>query len=594
MINVLIIDSGVRNDHPLFSALSISGFAYEKGEVINDFYDSFGHGTAIFNIIQKGCQTLDVNITNIKLSEIENDIDEDDLIDVLRYVDKNLTVDVINLSLGINICERYEDLYEVCKKLSEKGVVLVSAFDNMGSISYPAAFDNVIGVTSKDACRKITDFEYFNDPVITLGAKGGLNKLAWSTPDYIVLSGNSFACAYATVQVIIFMAQGVKSYQELLNKFQEIAIEVYPLKEVKEETIPFEMNRVALFPFNKEMHSLVRFHDLLSFEIVDVYDVKYSMSLGSQTTHMMKDNHVLKKDIKNISSIDWEKIDTLILGHLDELSNLINKQDLMEKVINEAIQNNKKIVAFDDVSNLIEKDNYANVYFPKVTSENVPVNRFGKLYHASKPILGIFGTSSRQGKFTLQLNLRKKLMAIGYKVGQIGTEPSSLLYGMDGVFPMGYNSTVSINGGETVRYINNMINNICRNENDIIVIGSQSGTIAYDYGNISQIPILQHEYLIGTQPDAIVLVVNPFDDIDYITRTINYLEAVSESTVMAIVIFPMDLGNEWSQITRSKKRIDHEKLLKLKLDLSDQFKIPCYSLCDKEIEDLVQEIIEFF
>lgn len=51
------------------------------------------------------------------------------------------------------------------------------------------------------------------------------------------------------------------------------------------------------------------------------------------------------------------------------------------------------------------------------------------LYRISTPVLAVCGTSSKQGKFTLQLELRKRFCEMGYKVGQIGTEPNSLLLG---------------------------------------------------------------------------------------------------------------------------------------------------------------------
>lgn len=66
-------------------------------------------------------------------------------------------------------------------------------------------------------------------------------------------------------------------------------------------------------------------------------------------------------------------------------------------------------------------------------------------------------------------------MEAGYNIGQIGTEPSALLYGMDYVFPMGYNSSVYIKEYETVRYLNYVLNELCMNKKDIILVGSQSG-----------------------------------------------------------------------------------------------------------------------
>ena len=76
------------------------------------------------------------------------------------------------------------------------------------------------------------------------------------------------------------------------------------------------------------------------------------------------------------------------------------------------------------------------------------------LYRIATPIIGVFGTSSKQGKFTLQLKLRELLLKQGYSVGEIGTEPTSQLFGKEYVFPMGYNSTVYIEHNDIISYLN--------------------------------------------------------------------------------------------------------------------------------------------
>ena len=69
----------------------------------------------------------------------------------------------------------------------------------------------------------------------------------------------------------------------------------------------------------------------------------------------------------------------------------------------------------------------------------------------------MFGTSSQQGKFTLQLTLRDKLIKRGYRIGQIGTEPSSYLFGMERCFHFGLDSTCEISRFETIAYLNQVI-----------------------------------------------------------------------------------------------------------------------------------------
>lgn len=70
---------------------------------------------------------------------------------------------------------------------------------------------------------------------------------------------------------------------------------------------------------------------------------------------------------------------------------------------------------------------YKRTIFPHAGKNMMPKNRFGKLRKSSKPVVGIFGTSSSQGEFTLQVKLYHELSLQNYYVGFIATEPSGYL-----------------------------------------------------------------------------------------------------------------------------------------------------------------------
>ena len=591
-IKVAIIDSGVNKKHNRFANDKIYGFGYQNKNVIEEYYDTYGHGTAVYNIIRN---TNQIDIINIKVFGIENGVSSRDIIEILDYINQNLDVNIINLSLGLSICEDLNELNKICEKLSNKGVIIVSAFDNSGSISYPAAFDNVIGVTTGNHCRKINDFEYINDNIINIAGYGNLQRVAWNGPDYIFIGGNSFACAHVTAQVANFMVNGITGKSEILEQFKSIAIQQYEVKRKEMKSLLFDIKKACIFPFNKEMHSLIRFTDLLDFQITSVYDCKYSPVIGAATDHILQDNTVKKVEIQNIDNIKWDEFDTLILGHLDELSAHINKLELKEKLIREALRNGKKIYAFDNISDFVTEDNKKDIYFPIIDKQDLPPLRFGKLYRISKPVLGVFGTSSKQGKFTLQLILRKLLLNKGYQVGQLGTEPSSLLFNMDYVYPMGYNNTVYIKEFECIRYLNYIMNEMCIKNDDIILVGSQSGSVNYDTGNITMFNIPQYNFLMGTQPDKIVLCVNPYDETEYIKRTIKFLESSIDCQVIALVIFPLDIIDNWAGIYGRKKRLDDNSLKLLKEKNLLLYKIPSFILGkEDDMNQLVDCIINEF
>lgn len=217
------------------------------------------------------------------------------------------------------------------------------------------------------------------------------------------------------------------------------------------------------------------------------------------------------------------------------------------------------------------------------------------LYRISKPVIGVFGTSSVQGKFTLQLKLREMLLSYGYKVGQIGTEPSAPLFGFDYVFPMGYNSSVYLTPFESIRYLNYIANDLSLKGNDVIIAGSQSGSVIYDFGNMEQFNLYQYYFLCGVQPDAIVLCVNAFDEIEYVQRTINFLESSVDSYVIALVVYPMQYSNNWRRNIGLSQRITTEEFEKIKTDFSTTLHKKTFLLGDeKQMKMLVDCIIEYF
>ena len=592
MIKIVILDSGLRSD----MQSNVKGVSL-IGQIISHKYeDDCGHGTAVYGIIQKIKNIAEIYI--IKIYGDNYEININDLIFGLNYIYENINADIINMSLGVSILEKKDRLYNICRKLSDKGCILISAFDNTGSISYPAAFDNVIGVTSGINVNRIDEFEYFEDNnTINIAAKGNVQKVWWTTPKYIFLGGNSFACAHVTVKVAKLMHEGFISKDVILEKIKEESIKIH--KHSKNEIMkqPFLISKAALFPFNKEMHSLIRYQNLLSFSIVDIYDVKYSPQIGKSTSELLNLNNKTNTtdfQVKSIEQIQWEKFDTIILGHMDELSLLIKQSDLKLNIIKQCLDLKKKIYLFDQKGipkSILKKD---DVYCSMININNVCYDNYGKLFRISKPVLGVFGTSSKQGKFTLQLKLRELLLQAGYNVGQIGTEPSSLLYGIDYCFPFGHNSSVSISGVESIKYLNSIINELCE-KNDIIIVGSQSGTIPYDYGNIIQFPMAQYDFLMGCQPDRVILCVNPYDEINYIFRTILFIESSVDCKVIAVVVFPKTIKDDWTGIYGGKQMLSKKQYNMICEELFNKLNIPVFKLGDdSDMQILTDLVIDSF
>lgn len=232
------------------------------------------------------------------------------------------------------------------------------------------------------------------------------------------------------------------------------------------------------------------------------------------------------------------------------------------------------------------------VFYPSITPDMIPCNRFGKMYVNSKPIVGIFGTSSHQGKFTLQLELLKSF-SLDYKISLIGTEPTSPLFGMNFCFPMGYHSTVETVSYDSIFILNDMIHQLSTKDVDLILVCSQYASIPFDTSNISMFTNCQYDFLMGTQPEAIVLTINPFDDINYIKRTIMFLESAVDAKVVAIVIYPVNFTNDWTGFYGKKHILTIDEYIELKNKYERSFNIPVLSLNDN-IDVLKEIILDYF
>lgn len=75
---------------------------------------------------------------------------------------------------------------------------MISAFDNFGSISYPAAFPEVLGVVSGEMCYTIDDVEFIEDEnnIVNFGCLGCSQSVVNEKGNIIASEGNSLACAH--------------------------------------------------------------------------------------------------------------------------------------------------------------------------------------------------------------------------------------------------------------------------------------------------------------------------------------------------------------------------------------------------------------
>lgn len=597
--DIAIIDTGLDLNHKGIDYSNYEGihfFLNSNEEICMDknIADEIGHGTAVYFLMRK--QNPCTRILVVKIFEQEMESELSLLVEALKYILEHYEVKLINISNGVICADSLSSLRLICNDLREKGTIIVSAFANTGAISYPAAFSGVIGVDMSLSCKHIYDFEFVDSDLINIRAVGITQKLPWIHNEYKRVSGTSFSCPYISSYIYQnCIMNGINSFSAIMKWMQDHALKSYLNNSNKEIKHIFSIKKAITFPFNKEIHSIVKYLNLTSFTLSGVYDSKYMGNCGRKVSDFVGE---MSKDylIEDYKKINWEgDFDTVILGHTRELCAIIN-EDIRGYFVANCKRYNKKIVAFDNLKNAFpEEYEKGMIYTPIIEKDYLPQNQFGKLYKIGKPIICIAGTSSKQGKFTTQLYLRKRFLEKGYNVGSLGTEPSSELFGMDEVYPMGYDSTAYLDGQDEVTMINYQLHKIEEKEKDIIIVGSQSQTVAYSFENLRYIPIHQNNFLYACDADGYVLIVNYYDEDDYIQKNILYLENLSslERNIIAIGLFPEENDLQWTCLTAKKKIVDYEMAKLRARQLEERFKIPVYVL-GTENEKIFSECIKYF
>ena len=544
--DIVVLDSGILKTHKSINNKLINMYEIKLQKdgaynICEGGIDNVGHGTAVISILQNQINAP-VKICSVKILCENNTITSceiDRLLFALTYIKENISCKIIHMSCGVKYYN--QKLKDVCDEISNKGTIIVSAFNNDGSVSFPAAFSNVIGVDASLRCIYSDDFVFVENSIVNVKAKGGNQRLAWVDPPYIISQGSSFAAPYVTAYIMNMINYGIKN-EKINEEIKRNSKYIYTFSEnIQKKECP-KFRRAAVFPYNKEMHNIINFKDLLKINIENIYDIKQSGRVGKVVKDFYGNEY---GTIKNIDNINFDKIDCLIIGHTMELEIYTNKNIKLE-LLQRCLYHNVSVYSLDDylINDFSDAFKEKEIYirYPYDTIINCDSN-FGKLYKIKSPVISVMGTSMQQGKFALQLMIKKILTKYGYKVGQLATEPTGEFFGADYVYPFGYAGTAHETGSDCRTILKYMTHEIDIKNPDIILCGSQSGTVPMVFENSANLYTTSINFLLGVQPDAVVLCVNIFDEISYIERSINAINGICETKVIALALYPMKYPN---------------------------------------------------
>jgi subtilisin family serine protease len=155
----------------------------------DDDHDRVGHGTACIHQILRIAP--EARVVPIRVFGRVLDTNPGTLQAGLLYAIER-GVNVVNLSLGTTLQGILHPLYAACEKARRQGIIIVAAGHNSADWSYPAIFENVIGVSAARFGSPY-DFRYHPDEANECEAWGVEQPVVWLGGKHEVKHGTSFA-----------------------------------------------------------------------------------------------------------------------------------------------------------------------------------------------------------------------------------------------------------------------------------------------------------------------------------------------------------------------------------------------------------------
>ena len=340
-IKVAVVDSGIAPNHPKIGPVAGGvGLAMRPDGTIrygDDHADCAGHGTACAGIIRR--KASEAELYSVRIFDESLQADSRLLIAAIEWALEE-GMDVINLSLGTTEVENRDKLAQVCQKVTDQGIILVAAEHEEGRESYPAHLPQVIGVGSGKV-RGLYAYHYLQGEIIECIARGDAQRLCWLEPPEIMTAGTSFAAPHITGLIALMREAYPKADLEQVRQLLHTHAQPTP-RSAPQPVAPPEaeesfawIQKAALYPYNKEMHALMRGRDLLGFEIVGIGDPIGKGLTGKDAGKALGLPPVGFQVAPRLAAA-LQGADTLILGYVDELSR-IRKKDVLHEAVQVAL-----------------------------------------------------------------------------------------------------------------------------------------------------------------------------------------------------------------------------------------------------------------
>jgi hypothetical protein len=204
-ILVAVIDSGIDYTHPDLAANYAAGLGYDWINLDTDPMDDYGHGTKVAGVIAAQINNgigiaglVQVKIMAEKVLDRQGEGYVDQLANAINH-STDVGAEIISMSLSTEYNGSL--LYDAIKYAYEKNVLLVAAAGNQAGDTkrYPAAYDEVIAVTSTDIDDQKAPSSNYGDWVELAAPGVNIFTTIWDTTyKYEYASGTSVACPHVS------------------------------------------------------------------------------------------------------------------------------------------------------------------------------------------------------------------------------------------------------------------------------------------------------------------------------------------------------------------------------------------------------------
>lgn len=205
-VKVAVIDSGVNFNSDI-NVVCRKNFI--PGDEIDVMYEDLScHGTAVAGIIgaldnEEGITGVNPNVEIYSARVLDNNL-EAPVSRIVEAIDWAIEqkVDIINMSFGLQ--RNVPELSEAVKRAYAQGILLIAAAGNNRTVTYPAAYEEVIAVGSIDSSGLPAEGSAVGEELeLTAPGENILASSAWG--GVLGVSGTSMAAAHVTGVASVLM-----------------------------------------------------------------------------------------------------------------------------------------------------------------------------------------------------------------------------------------------------------------------------------------------------------------------------------------------------------------------------------------------------